>query len=132
METLKKTNTKVKKIDLAWIVVSDLKKAKKFFTESVGLKIAQDSEEMGWIEFAGHDGGAALGVASANSKNPISAGQNAITTFTVDNIDTSKNDFLKKGVKLIGEVVEVPGHAKLQLFSDTDGNLFQIVECIHK
>lgn len=128
MEKNTSKNQKVKEIALSWIVVSDLPKATKFFTECVGLKISQASEEYGWVELSGYEGGATLGLAAVGAHNPISPGHNAITTFTVDNIEKATADFSKKGVKLIGEIMEVPGHVKLQLFADLDGNKFQLVE----
>ncbi|WP_068467540.1 VOC family protein [Candidatus Protochlamydia phocaeensis] len=119
---------KVKQINLSWIVVSDLAKAKAFFTECVGLKVSQDNGEHGWLELSGHDGGALLGVAQASENCPIPPGYNAITTFTVDNIKESADQLARKGIALIGDVLEVPGVVKLQLFKDADGNHFQFAQ----
>lgn len=117
----------VKGMHLAWIVVSDLKKAKKFFTESIGLKLGECHEENNWLELSGEDG-YKLGVGTASPHNPIGKGQNAIVTITVEDMTKSRSQLSKKGVKLIGDVMEIPGHVKLQLFEDPDGNKFQLVE----
>jgi predicted enzyme related to lactoylglutathione lyase len=69
-------------LDLAWIVVKDLKKAVKFYTETVGLKLLELHEEFGWAELQGPDGGARLGIGVENDKDPIKAGTNACVTFT--------------------------------------------------
>ena len=53
-------------------------------------------------------------------------------TFTVPDIKKAIGEMSKKGVKLIGEMMEVPGHVKLQFFVDADGNTFQIVEELMK
>lgn len=127
-----KKNGKIKSLELAWIVVSDLEKAKKFFTDSVGLKVCECNDEYGWMELAGHEGGARLGVAQSGPMNPISAGENAVVTFTVDNIESSVTDLAKKGVRLIGSILEVPDEVKMQLFVDADGNKYQLVEKLKK
>lgn len=119
----------VKSSNLSWIVVSDIKKARDFFSKSIGLKEKVFSEEHGWAEFEGEaEGGAVLGVALENSE--LMAGKNAVITFTVENLEASIKKFREKGVRLIGDVLEVPGHCKMQTFQDDDGNLFQIVELL--
>lgn len=123
-----KSNGNIKKIELSWIVVSDINKAKKFFVDHIGLKIDTEDKEMGWLELSGHEGGAILGIAQANDFSPVSPGQNSITTFTVENIEKAVADLTKKGVELIGDILEIPGHVKMQLFADFDGNKFQLVE----
>jgi len=120
----------LKSVDLVWIVVSDIKKAKKFFVETLGLREHSSSEEYGWTELCGQDGGTMIGIAQESDFNEIQAGQNAVITITVDNIDETVALFKKKNIKLLGEILEVPGHAKMQLFADEDGNKFQIVQVL--
>ncbi len=119
-----------KSFDLAWIVVKDLKKAVKFYTETVGLKLMKLHEELGWAELQGPNGGAILGIAAENDNDPIKAGANACLTFTVENLEESRDAFLKKGAKFLGEVMEVPGHVKLLSGVDIDGNHFQLAEML--
>jgi predicted enzyme related to lactoylglutathione lyase len=118
----------LKSSGLTWIAVSDFKKARKFFTETLGLKEQTCAEEWGWLELQGQDGGSTIGVAQASDELP--AGANGVITFTVDDLESTIADFKKKNVQLIGEVMEVPGHVKLQMFADADGNKFQIVQCL--
>lgn len=115
-------------MDLAWIVVSDIAKAKKFFVEKLGLKLHADSPEHGWLELSGASGGAMLGVAKESKHTPLEAGNNAVIALTVDDIVATKKEFEKKGVKMLGDIMEVPGHVKLQLFVDDDGNYFQLAQ----
>lgn len=123
----------IKKIELAWISASNIKKAKEFFEKKLGLKIHVADENYGWLELSGKDGGMLLGVGSSEEEyGPIKPGQNAIVTFTVDDIAHTKVDFEEKGVKFIGDIMEVPGQVKLALFVDEDGNKFQIVETLNK
>jgi predicted enzyme related to lactoylglutathione lyase len=120
----------IKSFDLAWIIVSDIGAAKKFFVDTLGMKMHTYDDVYGWLELSGQEGGSIIGVAKANEKNGMEAGKNAIITLTVDNVEKSKAELLKKGVNMVGEIMEVPGHVKLQLFRDSDGNLFQLVQSL--
>ncbi len=120
-----------KSIELAWIIVKDLKKAVKFYTEMVGLKLLEMNEEWGWAELKGYEGdGMRLGIAQQRLKgqDPIEPGQNAVVTFTVDNIEKAIEHMQKQGVSLVGEIEVVPGHVKMQSVRDTEGNFIQLVE----
>ena len=118
---------KMKGTHLSWIVVSDFAKAKKFFTETLGLKAMNVADEFGWMELQGPEG-ALIGVSTHNQYSAIKPGQHAVITLSVDNIELATKELSEKGVKIIGDVCEVPGHVKLQLFADPDGNLFQLVQ----
>ncbi len=120
----------LKSSDLSWIVVSDIKKARKFFTETLGLVEHCNSEEHGWVEVGGTEGGAKIGIAQANNEDR--AGTNAVITFSVNHLENCVAELKKKGVKMIGEIIEVPGHVKLQTFVDTArGRIrFQLVETL--
>ena len=124
---------KLKSMDLVWIVVNDLKKAIKFYTETVGLTLKEFHEQYGWAELEGQNGGARLGIAQSQPKSEdgILPGQNAVMTFTVENLQNAIATLSKQGVKLIGAVQEVPGQVKMQMVADTDGNRFQLVELCH-
>jgi len=123
----------VQSIGLVWIVVNDLKQAIQFYTQTMGLKLMEVHEQFGWAEFEGHSGGARLGVAQMQpcSQEDVKPGQNAVMTFTVANLESAIANMQTKGVKLLGEVQEVPGHVKMQTGVDTDGNRFQVVELLH-
>jgi predicted enzyme related to lactoylglutathione lyase len=121
----------IKGIYLAWIVVNDLKAAVKFYTEVVGLKVQQMHEEFGWAELGGsEEKGAILGIAQKSEHEKIQPGQNAVVTLSVSDLVKSKNALSQKGAKMLGEVIEIPGHAKLQMVVDQDGNHFQLVESL--
>lgn len=124
---------KLKSMNLAWIVVNDIKKAIEFYTETVGLKLMEFHEQFGWAELEGDEGGARIGIAQVQikSEDDVQPGQNAIPTFTVDSLEKAIAELIKKGTKLIGGVQEVPGHVKLQTVADIDGNRFQLVEMLY-
>jgi len=121
---------KTKGIELGWIVVNDLKKSIAFYTDVVGLEVTTLNEEFGWAELKGSEGGAHLGLAQTNPMSPIPAGANAVMTISVPDINEARTAMQSKGATLIGEVIEVPGHVKMQLFTDADGNHCQIVETL--
>lgn len=122
---------KTQGIHLTWITVKDIKKAIKFYTETVGLELKEYAEEFGWAEFSGPTG-ATLGIAQENPMDNVAAGSNGVVTVSVDDIEKAKAHFLRHGAKLVGDTLEVPGHVKLQTFVDADGNSLQLVEQLSK
>ena len=123
------SNLSIKKSNLSWVVVNNLQDAIKFYTEVLGLKVNFESAEFGWAELSGVEGGAALGIAQYNDGMEfLQAGVNAIMTFDVDDLNLMKQSMIEKGTIMLGDVIEVPGHVKLQIFEDASGNKFQIVE----
>ncbi len=119
----------VQGIQLVWIVVDDLEKSIRFYTDVLGYTILQDSREMGWMELScGND--MRLGIAQKNDMDQIPAGSNAIITMTVSDISKAIEEISRKGVKLIGEMIEIPGHVKMQTIQDLDGNKLQLVQML--
>ena len=116
-------------IKLSWIVVKDIKEAVKFYTEIAGFALQELSEEYKWAELTGPEG-SRLGIAQESEDNNIKAGSNTITAISVENIDEAISFFKEKEVKLVGDIMEVPGHVKIQTFLDVDGNTMQIVQVL--
>lgn len=123
----------VKRSDMAWITVADITKAKKLFVDILGMKLQADTPEYGWLEVVAKDGGSALGIGQFNPEygKEVLPGQNAVVTFTVDDIVAAKAVLEKNNVTVLGDVVEVPGHVKMLFFADADGNKFQIVQLVN-
>lgn len=119
----------VEGIHLSWIVVKDLKTAIQFYTEVVGLTLLENSEEWGWAELAGPSG-SRLGIAQESAMSDIKAGSNAIMTITVDDIEKASKEFQAKGGTLVGDLMEVPGHVKIQTFIDASQNRMQFVQVL--
>ncbi len=112
---------------LSWIVVKNLKDSIIFYTEVVGLTLLEEAPEYGWAELSGAEG-CRIGLAQESDEIEMEAGCNAIITISVDDLDDALSFYRGKGVKLIGEVLEVPGHVKMQTIMDADGNMMQIVQ----
>jgi predicted enzyme related to lactoylglutathione lyase len=117
----------IKRIGLPWITVSNLQQAKNLFVNTLGMKVSTDTPEYNWLELSLGDFKLGIGQEGASQK----AGHNAVLTFVVDNIMEAKNFLREKGVCLIGDIMEVPGHVKLLTFIDADNNMFQLVEEIN-
>jgi predicted enzyme related to lactoylglutathione lyase len=120
---------KVNGIQLAWIVVSDLAAAIKFYTEIVGLTLCERHDQFGWAELSGPTG-ARLGISQQAPHTDHKAGTNAVVTLTVDDLQQARKELEQKKTRLIGEVVEVPGEVKMQTFCDPDGNTFQLCQLL--
>ena len=121
---------KVNQLGLCWIVVDDIKKAVKFYTEVVGLKLVEFHEEFKWAELEGHQGGARFGIGEATAECCTKSGSNAIPTFTVDNLDDTLAILKQKSAHCKGDIVEVPGHVRMQTVVDDYGNEFQFVQVL--
>ncbi|MDP1879684.1 MAG: VOC family protein [Parachlamydiaceae bacterium] len=129
---------RTKAIKMVWISVKDFKKTIEFYRDVLGLKVVEMNEQWGWAELEGHDGeGTRLGIGQYDSKceqeSPISPGQNAVICLDVDDLDEAIADLQKKGAKLVGKIEEVPGHVRMQLIEDFDGNKIHVTQVIaHK
>lgn len=116
-----------KSIELAWIIVKDLKEAVKFYTEVVGLKLFEMNEEYHWAELEGQDGGTKLGIAQME-EGALKPGCNAIVTFSVADIEKTMKEVQSKGAICEGGIQDVPGHVRMLTVIDQSGNRFQFVQ----
>lgn len=120
---------KIKSFGLAWIVTSDMTKARDFFTNKLGLTVSQDSSEYGWIELKAEKDNFLLGVsANQEGNDPIKPSQNAVLTMNVEDIVEAKAELVAKGITIEGDIIEIPGHVKMLSFRDTDNNHYQLVQ----
>lgn len=121
---------KIKKIELSWVIVSDFEKSKKFFSETLGLHIAEKSPNYNWMELEAEDKGMRLGVGEYEPEysKDDKPGQNAVLTFTVEDIVEAKKELESKNVTFLGDILDIPGNIKMATFVDPDGNKFQLVQ----
>ena len=118
---------KTKSLGLIWIAAKDVKKAVQYYTDVIGLKLLQFHEQYGWAELQGHDGGTRFGIAQMNSDEWL-PGQNGCPTLEVADLDQAKTEAKKNRAHFLGDIVEVPGHVRMQMVADPDGNRFQLVQ----
>jgi predicted enzyme related to lactoylglutathione lyase len=112
---------------MAWVVVDNLAQGKAFFTDVLGLKLEADSPEYNWAEFSAGDD-THIGMGESCDDTPIKAGNNAVICINVEDIVAAKSELESKNVRVLGDIVEVPGHVKMILIQDPSGNLYNIVQ----
>ncbi len=116
-------------IPLVWIVVADIQTAIEFYTSTLGFVLEEFHKEFGWAELSGGNG-SRLGIAQYTSTSEIPAGHNAVITIEVEDLELSREELLTKKARCVGDILVVPGHAKMQSFLDNDGNMLQLVQVL--
>lgn len=118
---------KAKGIHLAWINVKNIEKAIEFYTKVVGLELKEYHKEFRWAELSGPEG-MILGIGEDADDGAVRPGGNAVLAVSVTDINQAHSHFVKNGAKLVGDILEIPGHVKLQTFVDPDGNTLQLAQ----
>ena len=106
--------------------VKDIVRAKKFYTDVLGLKVGFDGgEEVGWTEIETPLKGMNVGLTLMPDERfaPLTTGG---LVLTVNDLETSKKHLLDKGVK-VEEIVDVPKMISYFVFEDSEGNRGQMV-----
>ena len=109
----------IKKIYAVWIYVSDLKKSRKFYEKSIGLKVKLVDGP--WIEYDLGDTSFAI-----HNRSKVTA-QKTRVMFEVDDIEKMKKKLLSNKVKLIG-AIRAESYGKLLTFEDPDGHWLELFE----
>ena len=121
--------TAVNKLTMISVVVSDMKKAKEFYAEKLGLEVATDyrqNDDNWWVTLILPGGGASLTLArsSTTSNEPPNPGTVGFYLSTSD-IAAAHHELGEKGIK-VGEVMDNlygPGSGvKFFQIKDPDGN----------
>jgi metallothiol transferase len=114
-------------IKTVWCVtfyVSDLKRAAKFYEETLGLEKKHE-----YLSYAGFEcGGVEIGLipklAEGQKVSPLSPS----VEFLVDDVEKVYNELKNKGVKFIKELHEEPWGERQAAFTDPDGNILEIAQ----
>lgn len=109
---------------LAWFNVPDLAKAKEFYGNVLGLK--KTFEMDGWAEFSHAQDAAPIGLMQDQTAAPVDGG--AVIALKVKDLAQTRSELSGKGVKMEGDVEEIHGMVKLQMFRDPFGNRLQLVQ----
>lgn len=129
---------KISSMGLAWISTANVERSQTFFKDVLGLDMTTYSKEWGWSEYAPADGKFNLGVCGCETIKDVpqngfsctKAGDNAVLTMNVDDIVAAQAELVAKNVTVLGDIIEVPGHVKMLMFLDPDGNRFQLVQML--
>jgi predicted enzyme related to lactoylglutathione lyase len=126
-----KWSADIKDINVVWYNTSDFDRAKKFYTEVLGLPIAYDAPEMGWIEF-GYPNQAHIAInlwRDQATKPPALGG--ATVTFSCDDVRGTLEHLQSQGIKC-DTPDEIPGVVILASFYDPDGNRLQLAQSLEQ
>lgn len=103
----------------------DFKRAKKFYSEILGLEKTWDGgEEAGWVEFALPVTGARVGL-NLVREGEIKRGS-GVLTLVVEDLDTTKEYFESKSIGAT-DIVDIPDMVSYFNIEDTEGNPIQVV-----
>ena len=116
----------IKKLAIVSYNVSDWQRAKKFYSETLGLPVAAFiTDEVGWMEFGEKDG-VHLAIGLWNMPGPMPKGPGgAVAVFEVDDAYAAVAELRKKGVKC-DDVVAIPNMVTYADFYDPDGNRLEV------
>lgn len=118
----------VKTMGLPWITVLDIKQAKNFYVNVMGFEIVEENTVANWLEVK--CGESILGIWQTFPGSLDKAGQNAIITFTVDNIEATREVLQEKGMTFVGDIAEIPGVFRVATYVDQDNNKFQLYQSL--
>ncbi|MDX2150975.1 MAG: VOC family protein [Bryobacteraceae bacterium] len=108
----------------AWYSVPDMEKARKFYTETLGLKVIYQMD--GWMEFAAEPGQPTVAI----SNSPALAGAGATIVWRVPDLEAARTELSAKGVPFEGKIEEFPGVVRVATFRDPAGNPNQLVQLL--
>lgn len=100
--------------------VNDLARAKKFYGEAFGWTF-NDMPEMEYTLYQ-TPGGFGGGFFKPSERMP----EKVINYVNVEDLNASAKKCESLGGKLLGPVIDVPGHGKMQHLLDTEGTLFSL------
>ncbi len=118
---------KFRKVGAAILLVSNMEKSIKFYTETLELPIKTRSKE--WTEFFTNDTVLALHPAAKKSK--LKTGSGALIGFEVTDLDSTVRRLKEKRVKFFKKPKEEP-FGKHAIIKDPDGHLISLAEINEK
>ncbi|MCK4896787.1 MAG: VOC family protein [Candidatus Heimdallarchaeota archaeon] len=120
-----KTPIKYKAIYFA-VMVKDLERAKKFYEDTFGFKVAwYEGPEIGWCEFHLPTTNSRLGL-NASGKDKEFGENNGVLSLEVENLEETKEYLDSKGIKT-SEIFDNPNFVSFFNLEDSEGNRIQIV-----
>ncbi len=114
-------------IKTVWCItfyVSDLKKAAKFYEETLGLE-----KKYEFSSYVGFEcGGVEIGlIPKLEGKQKVNTSLPSVE-FLVDDVEKTYSELKKRGVKFVKELHEEPWGGRQATFTDPDGNILEIVQ----
>jgi catechol 2,3-dioxygenase-like lactoylglutathione lyase family enzyme len=104
--------------------VSDLKRAAKFYEETLGLE-----KKYEYSSYAGFDcGGVEIGLIPKPEERQKASASSPSVEFLVDDVEEAYNMLKKKGVEFTKELHEETWGGRQATFADPDGNILEITQ----
>ena len=110
------------RVEQVWFWVSDMDRAIAFYTEALGLELAQRHGE----EWAAFDAGAVRLALHGGANEDRDPGGTVV--FEVEDLDAARFAMELHGAVFDPHVGEVEGLARFASFTDPDGNRMQLIE----
>jgi catechol 2,3-dioxygenase-like lactoylglutathione lyase family enzyme len=114
-------------IKTVWCItfyVSDLRKAKKFYEEILGLE-----KKYEYSSYVGFEcGGVEIGLIPKPQKEQKTSETSPSVEFLVDDVDRTYSELKSKGVKFIKELHDEPWGGRQATFTDPDGHVLEIAQ----
>jgi len=107
----------IKEIAFVAYPVSDMKQARQFYEQTLGLKPDSNFQDE-WVEYA--VGGGTFAVTTMDIQHPPGR-RGAIIAFEVDDLDAARQSLQKQNVKPLSEVTTTPV-CRSFVVADPDGN----------
>ncbi len=114
-------------IKTVWCVtfyVSDLKRAAKFYEETLGLEKKYEYSSYVGFECGGVEIGLIPRLTEGQTVSPLSPS----VEFLVDDVEKVYNELKNKGVKFIKELHDEPWGGRQATFTDPDDNILEIAQ----
>jgi predicted enzyme related to lactoylglutathione lyase len=112
------------KLELVPIPVTDVDRAKAFYTEQLGFVAdvdVQPAEGVRVVQLTPPGSACSIGMGTGLAAYEATPGTIRALHLVVDDIDNARAELVGRGVE-VGEVVDVGGGVKYAAFSDPDGN----------
>ncbi len=128
-QTPKRLNADFRDLNVVWYNVSNWERAKRFYRDTLGLPVAVEIEQAGWMEF-GHPHQTHVAINLWRGPDPMPPAKGGATaTFGCDDARAMTAKLRSKGVRC-DEVQEIPGMVVLGTMYDPDGNQLQIAQSL--
>jgi predicted enzyme related to lactoylglutathione lyase len=105
----------IEKIAFTVYPVTDMKRARRFYEETLGMKLSTKPHDV-WVEYEPSGGCFAL----TTTMKPSASGGGVIA-FEVENVDALTAELRRKGVPIPMDVIDTPV-CRMSLVEDPEGN----------
>jgi len=113
------------KLELVQVPVSDVGRAKAFYTEKAGFNAEQDHQVSGEMRFVQlTPPGSACSIALTSGVHEMEPGTIEGLQLVVEDADAAREELLGRGVE-VGDVQEFPW-GRFVFFADPDGNAWSV------